>query len=622
MGSINQRERARFGSFEFEPEAAELCSNQSKSRLQEQPARILGILLKRAGHVVTRQELREALWPADTFVDFDHSLNTAIRKLRTALDDSANEPRYIETVARHGYRFVAPVEWLEIEESPARANARSRRRFLGIGIAGLSILILAALVQWHRVSTAANGSIRTIAVLPFASADPQSEYVSDGLAEDVIRRLSVSPSLRVTAPTSSLSYKGREIDARTAGRELGVEAVVTGALRRVNDDYVLRVELVEMRQGSQIWGGEYRQPTERVVLIQRGLVADLSSRLGITPADTMNESRESPAYDLYLRGRYHWALRTREDHYRAIRYFEQAIELDPEFALAYAGLGSAYGTLGARGLAPGLEAETQLKSTAAIEKALSLDPGLAEAWASQAARKQNWDRDFEGAERDFIRAIELNPSYANAYQWYAALLWSTGRMDESRRAVETAWQIDPYSESTNNKRCLIRRMDRRFDEAIEVSRQWNRARGRPYAGFCAETAALCKGDHQAMIDMFRERELHGRGESSRADRLQDAYSRGDMQEFWTRLIEVWAGSESYYVAGALAMAGRRDEAFAQLELIFARHGWGIEWTYVDPTFDALRDDPRLVELARRVGLPQVQAQRGGATDDRPQRLPR
>jgi len=607
--SVTQVRVARFGSFEFDPESGELRRDGQKGHIQDQPSRILGILLARAGHLVTRDELRELLWPADTFVDFDHSLNTAIRKLRIALEDSADEPRFVETVARHGYRFVAPVEWVMGDVVAAARTGRRSMRRQGLGIAMLLILASAGLVMWPRKTTEGRLPVRTIAVLPIANAEPESEYLSDGLAEAVIRHLSASPMLRVTAPSSSLSYKGQTIDVRKAGRELGVEMVLTGEMRRVDDEYELRVELVDTKEGSQIWGNEYWQAPERLGLLRRALFSDLSNRLGVTQADTSSVVRESPAYDLYLRGRVHWNSRSRADHMQAIAYFEKAIDLDPEFALAWAGLGAAWGTLVGNGLVPGVEEETQLKSISAIDKALSLDPTLAEAWASQAARKTSWDADFEGAERDFLRAISLNPSYSSAHQWYSQLLWVTGRMDESRREIDLAWQVDPLSVPVGSFRCWNRVFARRYDEALEIDRQFFRERSL-HSGACAFCGCaywglLLKGDYPGAIDLIREGGMYWRDDPSRAERFREAYERGGPEEFWQTWLQERPNADGYYAAVGRAMAGQVDEAFVCLERSFARRHASLIEMYVDPRLDNLRGDPRFDDLARRIGLPQV-----------------
>jgi len=419
--------------------------------------------------------------------------------------------------------------------------------------------------------------------------------------------------LRVTAPSSSLSYKGQKFDVRTVGRELGVEMVLTGEMKRVNDEYAVRVELVDTKEGSQIWGGEYWQAPERLWLLRRALLSDLSIRLGTTQADTLSIVRESPAYDLYLRGRALWNTRTMANHMRAIAYYEKAIDLDPEFALAWAGLGAAWGTLVGNDLVPGLEEETQLKSIAAIDKALSLDPTLAEAWASQAARKVSWDRDFEGSERDFLRAIALNPSYSSAHQWYSQLLWSTGRMDESRREIDLARQVDPLSVPIGAFSCWNRMIARRYDEAIEFDRQFLRAssRGAAVCAFCecVVSSLLLKGDYPGAIELVRASGVYWNDDATRGEHLREAYTRGGPEEFWRTWVEGRPSANDYLAAADRAMAGQVDEAFAFLESSFARRQAVLNWMYVDPRLDNLRGDPRFDDLARRIGFPQVAPRR-------------
>ncbi|MCM2316859.1 MAG: winged helix-turn-helix domain-containing protein, partial [Thermoanaerobaculia bacterium] len=339
---------ARFGVFELDPASGELRKQGAKVRLQEQPARILELLLRNPGRVVTREELREALWPADTFVDFDHSLNTAIRKLRTALDDSADTPRYVETLAKRGYRFVVPVEWIVPEgDTPPAGNtaappqsvtataptAKTATRWFRMVFIAAAGVAIAALIGWAMLRSSSGTPLyQAIAVLPIENPDQGTTYVSDGIAEAIIDGLSTSPAIRVTSRTSSFRYGKPPLDLRRVGRELGVTAVVTGRFARRGDDWLLRLELVDTNDGAQLWAKDYTQRASDIDTLRARAVRDLALRLGVSNADGPRAVKNAEVYDLYLRGRYHWNLRSVEDQLRAVEYFQRAVELDPNFA--------------------------------------------------------------------------------------------------------------------------------------------------------------------------------------------------------------------------------------------------------------------------------------------------
>lgn len=611
---------AKFGSFELDPETGELRRQGVKVHLQEQPARILALLLRSGGRLVTREELREALWPADTFVDFDHSLNTAVRKLRTALDDSADAPRYVETLAKRGYRFLVPVEWIgapPISHSPpagspsspsspdseletARRDAPRTTRILIIAAAGLAI---AALLAWAmlRPSSSSETPHRALAVLPIENSDQATAYVSDGISEAIIDGLSNSPAIRVTARTSSFRYGTARGDLRAVGRELAVTAIVTGRLERRGDDYLLRLELVDTKDGAQLWARDYRHQVSDLDALRARAVSDLTLRLGVTSGDRPRPVKSAEAYDLYLRGRYHWNLRSLNDQLRAVEYFKRAVELDPEFAPAWAGLANVYGTLVGSTLVPGREKETQLASFAAAKRALELDPSNAEAYASLAASKLNYNNDYAGAERDFKRAIELNPSMVAAHAWYATLLARVGRAEEADREWAVGWHLDPYSPASNAARCFGRMLQRRYDDAIEGARAAESRSPEMRLAFCTVWAHLLRGDVAAAV------EAQSRHYPERADDLREAVAANGLEGFLRMQLEILPASQEYERAIVHAMLGERDAAFEELERSFAMRRANTGFLWVDPRFDSIRDDPRFLDLALRLDLPQAKA---------------
>jgi Tfp pilus assembly protein PilF len=414
----------------------------------------------------------------------------------------------------------------------------------------------------------------------------------------LIDELSTAPALKVTALTSTMRYRNSKADLPTIGRELGVSTFVTGTFRREGENVVLRLEMIDPRDGSQIWAKNYAYPSENAAAMRRRVVADVSLRLGIAGTDRVRRAPSPEAYDFYLQGRYLWHMRTRAHILRAIELFEQAIAIDPEFAQAWSGLGNAYGVLAGNDLVPGQEGETQKKAEAAIAKALALDDTLADAWASRAASKGSYNWDFEGAERDYQRAIQLNPSYSSAHQWYGAFLNNMGRSAEARREIDLALQLDPYSLPANMWVCWDRFVARQYDEAIAHARRARASDPVLRLGPCVVWSHAMKGDYEAVIATVRN------AKPDNADALAAALQRDGVRGFW-RQRTLQMNGHAYTEAACLALAGDRDEAFASLERAYTLRQSDVPGLYVDPRMDPLRSDPRFEALARRIGLPQV-----------------
>jgi tetratricopeptide (TPR) repeat protein len=416
----------------------------------------------------------------------------------------------------------------------------------------------------------------------------------------LIDELSTSPALRVTALSSTMRYRGSKAALPTIGRELGVSTLVTGAFRRENDHAVLRLEMIATSGGSQIWAKNYNYPIESSVNMRRRVLADLSVRLGITGLDRVRRAPPPEAYDLYLQGHYLWRMRGRQNLLRAIDLFEKAIAIDPEFAQAWSGLGNAYGALVGNSLVPGQEEEIEKKAEAAITRALALDDTLAEAWASRAAGKLSYRWDFAGADRDFKRAIQLNPSYSSAHQWYSELLQVTGHPVEARREVNLAWQLDPFSLPVNMYVCWDRLDAREYDKAIDHALSARATDPTLRLGPCLSMSQAMKGDYEGAIQTVRNAWPH------HADALAAALQRGGPREYWRQRVAHMNGAP-YAEAVCYAMAGDRDEAFERLERAFAIRQSDLTLLYIDPRMDSLRGDPRFEALARRIGFPQVKA---------------
>jgi TolB-like protein/DNA-binding winged helix-turn-helix (wHTH) protein len=450
----------RFGVFEVNLLDRELRKHGTHVRLRGQPFCILSMLLERPGETITRDEMRQRLWPADTFVDFEHSLNTAIKKLRAALGDSPENSRYIETVPRVGYRFIAPIEELsplqkvssvalpaaETSPSPkeprlepqahamAEMPSRRMRLFIACGLALLAVVAAATFAWWrfHSRSGLTEGRV-SLAVLPFANltGDAGQEYFSDGLTEEMIAQLGhANPErLRVIARTSVMRFKGSSETLPQIGAELGVQYVLEGSVRRDSGRIRVTAKLVRVEDQTPVWSREYDRELAGLLTLQHEVAQEIADEMQVTLSGETStaaapRSSASPnsyeAYDLYLQGRYFWNKRTKEGFQQAADYFQQAIARDPNYAPAYAGLADTYGLMSTWYQGP--QEELMGKARAAALQALQLDDTLAEAHTSLALIAESYDYDWPTAEREFKRAIQLDPGYATAHQWYAEFL--------------------------------------------------------------------------------------------------------------------------------------------------------------------------------------------------------
>jgi len=408
----------RFGDFSADLHAGELRKNGLRIKLQVQPFQVLQILLERAGEVISREELQKRIWPADTFVDFDHGLNNAIKKLREALKDDAERPRFIETLAKRGYRFIGSVD-------------DGKHPSVGPGVAA---------------------SMDSIVVLPFInmSADPENEFFTDGITEEIINALAQIKELHVVARSSAFSFKGKHIDPRTIGEQLKVRTLLEGSLRRSGDHLRITVQLVNAADGYHLWSERYDREMKDVFEIQDEIARSVVERLKVTLQGGPQEHLVKPgtsnleAYQMYVKGRILLPRRGPAVP-KAVECFERAVALDPQYALAWAGLADSYTVLGYCGFAP--PEACMPKGTEAARRAVALDPLLAEAHNALACAclLDLWDK--TEAEREFLRALELNPRYIQGRDWYALfyLQCMTGRLEEAVSQAKLALAFDPLS---------------------------------------------------------------------------------------------------------------------------------------------------------------------------------
>jgi TolB-like protein/Tfp pilus assembly protein PilF len=479
----------------------------------------------------------------------------------------------------------------------------------------VALVTLAAAVLWLRPGA---GAIDSLAVLPFVNAggDPNAEYLSDGITESLIDSVSQIPGIKVISRASAFHYKGKDVSARTVGRELGVRAVLTGRIVHRGDALSIGAELVDARDDTRLWGEQYNRRLSDILAVQEEIARDISGKLRqrLTGEEkkqlTKRYTENAEAYASYLKGRYHWNKRTGEDIQKGIGYFQQAIEKDPTYALAYAGLADSYVILNQWAGLP--SRETFPKAKAAASKALEIDDMLAQAHATLAFVHESVDWDFSSAEKEFRRAIELDPKYPTAHHWYSLYLSWLGRHEQAIAEAERANDLDPLSPIISNLRAAVFYNSRQYDRAIEAARTTLELdKGFSPALFSLGWALEQKKMYpEAIAALEKAARLSGRSIQAIAG-LGHAYAVSGRREEAMRLIEELKGwSERGYdplvnIALVHAGLGQNDEAMQWLEKAYqARSAWLIQLALkVDSRWDSLRSDARFQDLLRRIGFP-------------------
>ena len=575
----SQTQLVRFGSFELDLRAGELRKQGVKIKLQEQPFQILAVLLEHPGQVVTREELRSKLWPADTFVDFDHSLNKAVNKLREALGDSAENPRFIETIPRRGYRLLAPID-------PARESLAKRAC-----------------------------SLDSVAVFPFENqgADPDAEYLAVGIPGSIIHSLSQIPNLRVIAGNAVSSSIGGEKDAQAIGRRFNVRAVLFGRILQRDSKLRLQVDLVDTVNGEELWGDQYDRDLTEIFAVQDEISREVSQklRLRMTGEDTARLTKQHTdnieAYRLYLRGRSNSERRSAEGFKKGVECLSEAIRKDPNYALAYAELAQClhmpayYGSVSPH--------EAYPKARGAALKALEMDDTLAEAHSALATIMQNYDWDWAGSEKEYLRAIELNPNYPIAHLHYAMFLAELGRFEEAIREAKEGQSRDPMSKIMNAGVAFVLVTAREFDWCIEQSlTAIDVDPNVTFTYLSLGTAYEQKGMYpEAVVAHEKGIALGGSIALDKAMMGHVYAASGDHAKAWEILRELQQVSLSRYMPSwSLAIVyeglGEKELAIQSLQKALENREALLVTIKVWPHFDKLRDDPRFQELERRVGL--------------------
>ena len=598
----------RFGVFEVDTRKAELRKSGRQIRLRGRPFDILLLLLEAGGALVSRDELRQRLWSSETFVDFDHGLNTAVNRLREALGDSAESPRFIETIPRRGYRFIAPIAPISaaVVSAPAPQGATSPpasvpavqepaavprldvesvhrdrvTRRLVIRALVLAALVAAAALAWRAYSAwnpSRAASKMTIAVLPFAnlSGETAQEYLSDGFTEELIAELGrLQPQrIGVVARTTVMQYKNTRKSIGEIGRELGAEYVLEGSVRRAAGRMRITAQLVSAANQTNLWSETYERTEEDALTLQSEVAGRIAQALAVQILPAGGQPARQPtsfaAYEYVLRGRFFREQATEASARKAIEYFRKAIEIEPNYALAHAGLSDAYRLLAA----PGWEVElpSTLLGIAKQEaaEAQRLGPELPESYAASAMVRLTYDWDLRGAEVDLQRALALNPSFAQAHQYYSGVLTTMQRPDDAIHEARRAFELDPLSRTASTTLGVRLYYAGRNDEAAVQFRR------------TLEVNANFGVAHWGLAQTLR---MRGRFDDS-VKSLRAAVDFSDNSSY----MRAWLGH-------GLAVAGRRDEALAILRALEsdARSG------YVSPfhfalVYAGLRDDSSTID---------------------------
>jgi TolB-like protein/DNA-binding winged helix-turn-helix (wHTH) protein len=626
-------ERIRFGPFELDTKAGELWRGPRRIRLQDKPLRMLVALLEQRGEVVTREELRERLWPGNVVVEFDNGLNNAVNKIRAALGDSATEPQYVETVGRRGYRFVgsidstpetsAPPRRTDVAELPSLAAqpaaaavpepvappptkiSGARLRWAGAALAILGLV--AAAVVALRPPSGAVPEIRSLAVLPLEnlSNDGEQEYFSDGMTDALIAQLAGIRALRIISRQSVMQYKRSVVPMPTIARELGVDAVIEGTVLRNADRVRVTVQLIHAPTDTHLWSEQYERPLGDVLALQAEIARSVAREVhaAITPHESARLAAAAPidpmAYDLFLRGRYLWSQRTEEGMRRSIDFYRRALEIEPGFARAHAALAESYGPLGYNGWMSPAEATPQMK--AAALRALALDPDLVEGLTALGACAAFHEWNWSEGEAHFRRAIEVNGNYSTAFAWYGLLHENLGRQAANVDARRRAFELDPVWAGTGIALGRALAMNGSVEEGVaQIKRTLELYPRHALALSWLGTIYAAEGRYGEAIAAFE-----GSGDDGGLGHALAAAGR--REEALAVLAQLEQRARERYVAPfSLALVhvglGDHDAALDVLERGYEIRDPAMSGLAVDARFAPLANDPRFTALLERIGL--------------------
>ncbi len=633
---------------ELDPASYELRRSGRVLKLERIPAEILLLLVERRSQLVTRDEIVERIWGKDVFLDTDNSINGAIRKIRQALKDDPERPRFIQTISGRGYRFIAPAPEEALapavpsaqttNSTPAQAasapapaandvkdlpppavKSSKHHRLVVAAIAGVLIggAATAAWIfrPWSSAGVHPAGGRVVLAVLPFENltGDPSQDYFSEGMTEEMITEIgTLDPQhLGVIARTSVMTYQHNPKPLSQVGRELGAQYVLEGSVRRSGDKVRVTAQLIRVQDQTHLWAREYDRELKDLLVLQsdiaRHTADDIAAALGEHNTGAVKEAtfltgQAYESHDLYLRGLYFWNQRGFEGLQRAIDYFQQAVDKDPQNARAYAGLADSYALIG--GFGDMERPEYAPAAKAAALRALQLDPNLAEAHTAFALIRENYYLDWPTAEQEYQKAIALNPSYATAHQWHAECLMWQGRFEEALKESDQARQLDPLSLIIAVDRGAIFYYSRQYDRAIqEFLRVREMDPNFPRSGLVLFAYAEKGQLQQAFAAMGPASDTPWYW-AMQAYLYNRAGRHADAQHALDRLLQLQKRQplDLRNLVVAYISTGNKGQALASLEREYKEEPNALTGLKVDPLYDSLRSDPRFQELLQRVGL--------------------
>lgn len=639
QSETHQSRHYRFGAFEIDLLDGELRRQGLKVKLNEKPFQVLALLLEHAGHLVSRESLRQRLWAADTYVDFDANLNTALSTLRHALGDPSDNPVFIETIPRQGYRFIAPVTPIveaggglhtdptrNMEEGILDAAARDQRKHIRTLVPILILVMLGCgfgwlvYARWLRrpIGSANRDHKLTILVMPFEnlSGDSAQDYLSDGLTEEMITSLGqVSPrKLSVIARSTAIRYKHTQETLEQVAQENHVDYVVEGGVQRQGDRVRISAQLFKSGEQGSLWTEAYDQHAGDLLLIQRDVADRITNSLflEVLPSPVRRETAENrpdpEAYDDYLKGLFALNKRTQEDLRRSIVYFRQAIVEDPGFAGAYAALASAYNVAAGWGfLRPG---EAYSNAETAVRKALALDNTLADAHSAYAEILHEYHWDWAGSEREYQQALELNPSSAAGHKLYAEYLTHAGRYTEALGEIRKAQELDPASLITNAFVCFVYYHAREYDKAIrECSKTVALDSSFVPAHYWRGTSYVFAGRYEEALGDFRKASELSEGATYFQTWTALAYAlegkkdeaRKILEKLRRRPRDVYVSA--YGLADIYISLGDREQAISMLDKACQERSADLVFLATAQEFDVLHGDPEFQQMIARLDFP-------------------
>jgi TolB-like protein/DNA-binding winged helix-turn-helix (wHTH) protein/Flp pilus assembly protein TadD len=620
--------------YEISLNSGELRKAGMRIKVQQQPIKVLEMLLEHPGEVVTREELRTRVWPNDSFGDFDQAVNIAIGKLRSALGDPADNPRFIETLPKRGYRFIAevrtldgdppskiagpPVSDLQQHQPVKLPRAAKLHLRLAYWIMLAAVVGLASLFAFwfNRTHQPPPPQIRSLAVLPLEnlSGDAQQDYFADGMTDQLITDLAQIRALRVISRTSVMAYRGERKSLPEIARELNVDAVVEGTVLRSGDRVRITAQLIQAPADKHLWAETYEGNVRDTLVVQTKVAQAIAEqiRIQLTPQEQAGlrnlKEVEPDAYENYLKGRYFWNKRSSDGLRKAIQYFNQAIVQDPTYAPAYSGLSDSYALAGDWQYGVMTTKEALPKAIAAAKKAIELDANLSEAHTSLAFCLEGFNWDWQAADTEFRRAIELNPGYATGHHWYSWHLALIGKNEEAISEMRKAQNLDPLSLIINSDLAELLLIARFPDASIVQSRKTiEMDSGFALAHNQLGQAYLAKSMFpDAISELEKSVELSG-GSAVCIANLARAYAASGRSDKASELLNELKNRSSggYQFSSELAVIyttlGDKTRAIAWLERGYQdRFNPGV---LLRPSFDPLRSDPRFKDLVQRIGLP-------------------